>query len=430
MTSQSFDYRKTLIVGVGFLGISVVWPIFNQFIPIMLQAGNPVYEAQLVAAGRELPTFRGFGLSPALALFIMTWDNLINVFVQPWVGAKSDRTWNRFGRRKGWIILGVPIALVGFVLIPFANTAVSIAVYILITNIGLALFRSPAVAWLGDLYKPEERSKANGIINLMGGIGGLVAFFLGGYLFDAVGAYAPFLMGAILVFISASIVVKFVKEPDTIPANTAVQQSVLAHFREIFGAEERNGVWVLLAVLVWFIGFNALETGLSSFAVFTLGIPAGQASIFVGVVTITFILFAVPAGFLGARYGRKAIIMIGLSGLTVVLGFGYFFIVNVPTLILVMVFVGVFWSCVNVNGLPLVLDYGDEARIGAFTGLYYFSSQSAAVLGPTVGGIVVDVLQDEYRWLFLFSAVFIGAAALVLRRVKDKRPLKEKHLVL
>ena len=29
------------------------------------------------------------GLSPALALFIMTWDNILNVFIQPWVGQKS-----------------------------------------------------------------------------------------------------------------------------------------------------------------------------------------------------------------------------------------------------------------------------------------------------------------------------------------------------
>jgi hypothetical protein len=41
LSSASFNYRKTLIVGFGFLGISIIWPIFNQFIPIFLQAGNP-----------------------------------------------------------------------------------------------------------------------------------------------------------------------------------------------------------------------------------------------------------------------------------------------------------------------------------------------------------------------------------------------------
>lgn len=415
---QQFDYKKTLIVGFGFLGISVVWPIFNQFIPIMLQAGNPIYEAQLLEAGRELPDFKGFGLTPALALFVMTWDNLINVFVQPWVGQKSDQTWNRFGRRKGWIMLGVPIALVGFVLIPLAETAVAIAVYILITNIGMAIFRSPAVAWLGDLYSPDERSKANGIINLMGGIGGLLAFFLGGYLFDAVGPAAPFVLGAVLVFIAAAVVIKYVKEPEFIQVEKEDTRTVFDNLREMSNREDQGGIFVLVAVLVWFMGFNALETGLSSFAVFSLGIGAGQASIYAGVVTITFILFAVPAGILGTRYGRRQTIMGGLIGLAIVLGLGYFFINDAVTFIMTMVFVGVLWSCINVNGLPLVLDYGDEARIGAFTGLYYFSSQSAAVLGPTLGGVLVDMLNDEFRWLFLFSAVFLGGAWFILRRIR------------
>jgi len=162
-----FPYGRTVVLGFGFLGISLVWPIFNQFIPIFLQAGNPAFAAETEVAG--------FGLSPALALFIMTWDNLINVFVQPWVGERSDRTWNRFGRRKGWILLGVPVAVIGFVQIPLAPTALAIAVFILITNVGMALFRSPTVAWLGDLFKPEQRSQANGVINLMGGVGGLLA---------------------------------------------------------------------------------------------------------------------------------------------------------------------------------------------------------------------------------------------------------------
>jgi hypothetical protein len=33
---RRFTYSKTFIVGFGFLGISIIWPIFNQFIPIFL----------------------------------------------------------------------------------------------------------------------------------------------------------------------------------------------------------------------------------------------------------------------------------------------------------------------------------------------------------------------------------------------------------
>jgi maltose/moltooligosaccharide transporter len=77
-----------------------------------------------------------------------------------------------------------------------------------------------------------------------------------------------------------------------------------------------------------------------------------------------------------------------------------------------------------VNSLPLVYDYGDERKIGAYTGLYYFSSQMAAILGPTLGGILVDVAGNQYRWLFLFGAVFMALAWVTMTRVKNVRKIE------
>lgn len=418
---KRFTYRKTFIVGFGFLGISIIWPIFNQYIPIFLQAGNPEFERQLLEAGREIPDIVGFGLAPALALFIMTWDNLINVFIQPWVGAKSDHTWNRFGRRKPWILLGMPIAVVGFIMIPFAQSALMIAAFILITNFGMALFRSPTVSWLGDLYEPDDRSKANGIINLMGGVGALLAFFAGGVLYEQFGRSAPFIAGAVVVVVALLVAVWRVREPRQIEVEEDKGANVLTNLKVMFNNPDKSGVWVLASILFWFMGFNALEAGLSSFAVFTLGISPGTASIMAGSISVTFILFAIPAGLLGTKYNRRLVILVGLVGLVSLMLLGFFIIQGTVTFVLILVLAGAFWACVNVNSLPLVYDYGDERKIGAYTGLYYFASQSAAVLGPTLGGITVDVMGDQYRWLWLFSTVFMALAFGTMTRVKAKR---------
>ena len=419
MSTQKFPLGKTFLLGFGFLGISIIWPIFNQYIPLFLQAGNPEFERQLLAQGRSIPSIVGFGLAPSLALFIMTWDNIINIFVQPWVGAKSDQTWNRFGRRKPWILIGAPIAVLGFVFIPVAQSVLAIAVFILITNFGMALFRSPTVSWLGDLFEPDSRSKANGIINLMGGVGGLLAYFGGGILFDAFGRTAPFIAGAIAMSVALIVVVIFVKEPKQINVEKEEKQAgVLENLRAISSSPDKSGFFVLLGILLWFMAFNALETGLSSFAVFTLGMEAGKASIYSGLVTISFILFAVPAGIIGTRYGRGFTIRIGLVGMALVTLAGFFIIQSAITFVIIPILAGFLWAMINVNSLPLVYDYGDEKRIGAFTGLYYFSSQLAAVLGPTLGGILVDALGDQYRWLWLFSFVFMSLAFVAMLRVK------------
>jgi MFS family permease len=282
------------------------------------------------------------------------------------------------------------------------------------------------VAWLGDLFEPDDRSKANGIINLMGGIGGLLAYFGGGILFNNFGRVAPFVAGASVMVVALVIVLIFVKEPEQIKNQEKVENAgVLDNLKIVFANPDKSGLFVLLGILFWFMAFNALETGLSSFAVFTLGMQAGTASIYTGLVTITFILFAVPAGFFGTRFGRGSVIRVGLTGLAILTLLGYLFIQSTLTFAIILILVGSFWAMVNVNSLPLVYDHGDEARIGAFTGLYYLSSQLAAVLGPTLGGVLVDVMGNQYRWLWLFSAVFMSIALVMMFRVQQRdRSLK------
>jgi Na+/melibiose symporter-like transporter len=319
MEKKQFAWGKTFLLGFGFLGISIIWPIFNQYIPLILQAGNPEFERRLLEEGRALPMIVGFGLTPSLAMFIMTWDNLLNMFIAPWAGSVSDRTWNRLGRRKMWILLGAPVALLAFVFVPVAQSLLAVLVFILITNFGMALFRSPTVAWLGDLFERNDRSKANGVINLMGGVGGLLAYFGSGMIFNAFEASSPqmarvmpFVAGAIVTAVALTTAILFVKEPRTLPGGEDTEKAnVLKNARMLFSSPNKSGIFVLLSILFWFMAFNALETGLSSFAVFSLGMRPGTASIYAGLVTISFIIFSIPAGYLGTRFGRGEIIRVG-----------------------------------------------------------------------------------------------------------------------
>src|SRR5437870_2707246 len=79
------------------------------------------------------------------------WDNLINIVVHPWAGVRSDQTWTRWGRRKPWILVGVPLTVTGLLALPLAPTLAGVVLAILVTNVGRALFVPPMVAWLGDL---------------------------------------------------------------------------------------------------------------------------------------------------------------------------------------------------------------------------------------------------------------------------------------
>lgn len=36
--SMKLDYKKTFILGLGFFSASIIWPIYNNYVPIMLES--------------------------------------------------------------------------------------------------------------------------------------------------------------------------------------------------------------------------------------------------------------------------------------------------------------------------------------------------------------------------------------------------------
>jgi len=424
MQKHPLSVAKTMVVGLGFLGINLVWPVFNSFVPLFLQAGNPQFEQQLIAAGRELPAVVGFGLSPSLAFFIMTWDNIFNVVVSPWAGMQSDQRWTRFGRRKPWMLIGVPIAALALSFIPLANSILAIMVFIIITNFGMALFRSPTVAWLGDLFTEENRSKANGIINLMGGIGGAISLFGSGFLFDRFGRTAPFLGTAILLVLVEGIAIWQVKEPKHVETENQQlnHQQFFKNMRMLLKNQSRSSLLMFLSIFFYFMAYEALQTGLTSFGVFNLGISPGLAASMTAIFAGAFIVFAIPSGFLSTKLGRKHTMIIGLVSMVLLFAYGFFFIQSPLVLGIVLLLTGVSWAFVNVNSLPLVFDLGDENQLGLYTGLYYVAAQSAAVAGPVLSGIVVETFHNNYRWLWAVSGLYVllGLSTIIMVHPEDK----------
>jgi maltose/moltooligosaccharide transporter len=429
---KQFTYRKAFVMSLGILGIQFIWAVFNYYVPLFLQAGNPEYERQLLEAGKTIPIVEGFGLGPTLAFFIMTWDNILNVFVQPWAGLKSDYTRSRFGKRKPWLMVGAPMAAIGFLFIPVSKTIFMMMVFIMVTNLGMALFRSPALAWLGDLFEPEDRSRANGVINLMGGLGGAIAGMVGGLLFDHVGRSAPFIFSALgmLTFVSAAIL--FIKEPkqEVSDAEQGKPISLLVHIRSLWDADGRSGIYTLLTVLLIYTATNAFGTGSSSFAVFTLGIKPGQSAFWLTLTGSTFILFALPSGILGSRVGGRRMVNIGL-----ILGFcvsilGYFLVQDLTSLATMHVFVGLATAFANVNILPMVFQHGSVGRFGANTGMYYLATQSAAIIGPIISGLVIEASGNNFRMIFPLAATILIFSWFSLRKVSDRpgQPTPKKEI--
>ncbi len=398
MPERPFPWRNTFILGFGFFGISIIWPLFNSLIPPMLA---------------------DLGLSAAVVGFILTWDNIINMFFQPWVGSRSDRTHTRFGRRKPWLMVGAPLAAVFFILVPFVRqNFVLIALAILGTNLAMALFRSPTIAFLGDLFKPAERSKANGVINLMGGVGGAIALFTGGALYK-IGVPIPFIFGAAVMLIAIAIVLWRVEDPPVAPpAQAAAELTLLQNIQQVATDRDRSGLFLLGAIFCWFVGWNATEAFFTLYAREILGVPVGTGTQMLTAFAAMLILFSIPSGLIATRVGRKPTILVGLAGMAAGTLLAFFMRSQLVLLILLAV-MGGFWALVNINSLPMVYDLSKSGRIGAYTGLYYFASSAAAITGPIVGGALVDL--TSYRAIWPFTALFLVLAMVCMSQVRVKR---------
>ncbi|ASJ05755.1 sucrose transporter [Thermococcus barossii] len=433
---MEFKYSRIFLLGFGFFGISIIWALYNAYVPIFLQDT--------------------FHLSKTVTGFIMTIDNLFAVLLLPFLGALSDMTRTRLGRRKPYILLGAPSAAIMFALIPISRMYENLALFmgtIVFMNFFMALFRSPVVAFMPDITPSEKRSQANGIINFMGGLGALLAYFGGKVLYDMNYAY-PFYMGAAIMLLANLLVVLFVPEPEEyrVPGKKLNIRKLLAetshksfgelkeNLKDVFASHEKSLLAILLAIFLWFIAFNSLETFFTSYAKYYLGIEESTGAFMLGLFSLSFMIFAIPAGFIGARVGRRRTITLGLIIIIGILVGAYLVgegqkpessSLSDPV---VMTFMGLFfvgglgWAMVNVNSLPMVVDMTTEEKLGGYTGLYYFFSQAANLVAPPLAGAFLDVIG--YRTLIPFSIAFFILAAIAMQFVRRGDIVRRRGEVL
>ena len=140
----------------------------------------------------------------------------------------------------------------------------------------------------------------------------------------------------------------------------------------------------------------------------------GEASQLLIIAGGAFMVFAVPAGYLAGQFGRKKTIISGLIGFALGMVF-IFFADSFASVKIALVVVGACWAMVNINSLPMVVDSVSQKQAGAYTGLYYFASLSAAIAGPIAIGQTIDL--TGYRSMFLFAVIALGLAAFFLNQV-------------
>lgn len=316
-------------------------------------------------------------------------------------------------------------------------------VFLLLTLIAMATFRSPAVALMPDVTMKPLRSKANAIINLMGSAGGILVLALGmvfatSSLKNSMMSYTTYyIVIAAIMLVSLGIFLLTVKEPKFVKEmqeesekfGIDESQSVASEAgkHKLSSAERRSLIFILASIVLWFMGYNAVT---SKYSVYATNILHKDYNLTLIIAQAAAIIAYLPVGIIASKIGRKKTIIAGIIMLATAFGVAAFMRQDSPTMLMNAMFAlaGIAWATINVNSFPMVVEMCTGSDVGRYTGYYYTASMAAQIATPIFSGFLMDRLGMTV--LFPYAVVFVALAIVTMLFVKhgNSKPAPKKGL--
>lgn len=405
---------RTLVrLSVYWLGIMALWAGLSSVL-----AGRLQFEG-LVPAGTE-----------GTALFhMMAIGGFLAIVVQPAVGAISDHSVSRWGRRKPYIIIGSLADLVFLAGIASSNTVVAIAACIVALQVSSNIAQGPYQGYVPDLVPPRQVGLASGLIGLMLILGNVVGFIVGAVAI-ATGAYVAATIGlGVLETATMAILVTGVREGGTAAPRDGRSWRQIAFGawgRDLLG--ERDFLWFLGSRLLVLTGGSTLTNLAPFYLARSFGLKSRDAGTLmiglVGVVALGTLVSVVPAARLSDRRGRKRVIvgscLLGAIGLAICAGAP-----AIPVAFAGTALFGVSSGAFLAVDWALLSELVPRVTSGRFMGISNVATGSAGLLAVTLGGTVMDLVggpgrdASGPRAALTVGAACFAAGAVLLRPVRE-----------
>lgn len=449
MNKLKLNTKRTLIIGFAFFGILMLWQVYNTYCPSIL---TELFKSKLSISDEKQVQY--------IVGILMAADNIVALFMLPIFGALSDKTHSKFGKRMPYIVLGTLVSAIVFPLIVvmfMANSLAGVIIMMALTLLFMQMYRNPAVALMPDITPKPLRSKANGIINIVGYVGAILGGAMA-LIFPFVKnevnqpkLLIPFLVTALCMIITCAFLFFKINE-NKIAIEMEDDLKRGEELTELIdGVEEdkpltkRNKISLIILIaslFLWFASFNAVETFWSNYGIYHLNIS--NYSLFTIVLTVASLISFYPASVISDKIGRKWTIVIGLALVTLALTLLIFvapssetFIkdgitYNKTPFILYVYFAvaGIGWAFINCCSYPMIVELASKKNIGKYTGIYYAASMAAQSLTPVVAGIAV-YFSNRWDVLFIYSSIIMALALitfLFVNNVKTNKVESKKGL--
>ncbi|WP_371102653.1 MFS transporter [Streptomyces sp. PU_AKi4] len=387
------------------------------------------YESQLPPLLREHLT------SAAVVGLLMGMDNLLGIFIQPWIGNRSDRTRTSWGRRMPYLVAGMPVAAALFVVIPHASGSLPLLIAVMFSYALVAnTFKPIAEALVPDFVAPERRSRANAAVKIASSLTVIVTALLSLLLVDD-HLYIAFTVPAALMLLSVAILATTVRDNRSPAYQAAVAEAAEAAaadhaeprvrdtFLDILRSPDRSRVLLLAAILLFSSAWAASRSLVTPYGMEALDLTRGEAGGLTLPSGVAFLLAAYPSALFAERYGRLRVMTAGMCVFVAAMVLGT--LAQNPTGTVVALCVGaVGASSFLVNAVVVLWNLAPSARVfGTYAGMYTVSWASGGFLGPALVGAMVDVNGWPLMLLDIALVASLSVAVIIrISRLQRRRP--------
>lgn len=380
------------------------------------------------------PLLREHLTSAALVGFVMGMDNLIGIFVQPWIANRSDQTRTRWGRRIPYLAVGMPTAAVLFIVLPHTAGSLPLLVLVIVAFAFVSnAFKPIGEALVPDFIAPERRSRANAAVKIASAITVIVAAVVSLLLVDD-HPQLSFAVVALITLVAVTVLCLSIRDSSSPGYQQAVAEeaaeeaaeegSAVGRARvrdtvlEIVRDQDRSRLLLVVAIFVFGCAWAASRSLVTPYGQEVLGLSRGDAGGLTLPSGVAFLVAAYPTALVAERVGRLRTMAAGMSVfvLAMVLGTA----VQTPTGTVVALCIGAAGaSAFLVNAVVVLWNLAPSARVfGTYAAIYAVGWQAGAFLGPAIVGGAVDLAG----WpTMLVDIAVLAAAAVVLVLHIDRR---------
>ena len=448
------NMKRTFIIGFAFFGILLLWQVYDSWCPTFL---TELFKKAIPGSTNEQVQY--------LVGIMMAMDNLAALILLPIFGKLSDKTHTKIGKRMPYILVGTLVCAICFPFIPVFfhyNNIVGTIVMMAVVVCFMMMYRNPAVALMPDMTPKPLRSKANGIINIMGYIGGAFATIVG--IFFVLSQYlgtngkttwqtnniwaieVPFLIASILMVISCAVLFFSINEnkveaeiKDELDRGEAMAEveTKIEDDKPMTKANRNMLLLILAAEFFWFMADNGIGTFMGNYTIYYLEASSSSNMINTIVGGVGSVIGFAIGGIIAGKIGRKWTIFSGLS--LSLLSYIFWVIAtftflkgaagsgSFPPVIYGIWFAkGLGMSLVHVNSFPMVVELCSSKKIGAFTGYYYASSMAAQTITPIALGTLMLHPDLNFGFLPVYAAICLALSMVTFVFVKNVKTDKVK----